>query len=129
MLAYGIPPEFRGGVCSQPNRKTELQSRGISPAVPSRVNPLIFFIYFFCISLTADGLQLASLSSSLLQRFHPVVGGRYGRMFPFLPCSCQRFLYRDASSALFYVANQLWPSYTYSCSHTFRYGKQNKKTP
>ena len=47
------------------------------------------------------------------------------RIFPSLPGSRLTFFYRDASSAVLQLVNQ-WLKFTYSRSHAFRYGRQNK---
>ena len=46
------------------------------------------------------------------------------KIFPFLPGSRQTVFYRDASSAILKLVNQ-WLNFTYSRSHTFRYGTKN----
>ena len=47
------------------------------------------------------------------------------RIFPFLPGSRLTKFYRDASSALLQLVHQ-WLIFTYSRTHAFRYGRQNK---
>ena len=64
-----------------------------------------------------------------LQRWHPInvlmVTTVLVRIFPSLPGSRLTNFDRDASSTLLQLVNQ-WLNFTYSRSHAFRYGRQNK---
>ena len=50
------------------------------------------------------------------------------RIFQPLTSSCQRVFYRDASLALLLHLVNKWLNFTFSRSHAFRCGSQNKKT-
>ena len=55
--------------------------------------------------------------------YHPA--GWSPRIFPSLPGSRLTNFYRDASPALLHLVNQ-WFNFTYSRTHVFCYGRQNK---
>ena len=55
--------------------------------------------------------------------YHPA--GWSPRIFPSLPDSRLTNFYRDASPALLHLVNQ-WFNFTYSRTHVFCYGRQNK---
>ena len=70
-----------------------------------------FFVFFFKITLIADGPLITIL---------PVVTKDLPISPRFTPCN----FYRDASSALLQLVNQ-WLNFTYSRSHAFRYERKN----
>ena len=109
MLAYGIPPEFRGGV--------HLLSAHITVCTTAvhiftRLYFFLFFLLFYFISLIADGPH----------HYHPACGHKGSSHLS--PVHALQFFYRDASSALLQLINQ-WLNFTYSRSHAFRYERKN----
>ena len=77
------------------------------------------------ISLVADGPQRARLSIPPTATMPSCLWSL--RIFPSLPCSRLVIFYRDASAALFTPRQPIqWLDFTYSRSHAFRYGSQNK---
>ena len=136
VLAYGIPPDFHGGVHSffKPHYTIWPVPSLSGHAVASRWRSLrrvrrhmatkpqgkfqtgaalaSHHFFFSFISLIADGPH----------HYHPACGHKGSSHLS--PVHALQFFYRDASSALLQLVNQ-WLNFTYSRSHAFRYEKKN----
>ena len=92
-------------------------------------NGMSSFCLFVCISLMTDGPQRAIIGyqSHLLQSCRPACGHEGSSHLSSVLALRFLFFYHEASSALSRLVNQRL-DFTYSCSHAFRYGRQNKKS-